>query len=151
MSLPHPYKVSGEPAGIETSPRRRQTPNQPPNLLTTSLGNARNAGLGAGGAVQTPISSTTLSSPFSAYPQSPYPQSPGGAMRGSSSMASRSASGFSGYYNPQQWGAVNNVSPNSMSMAGEHRQTGQSSRTAHLAPRPVGPDGKGDLIWQEPN
>lgn len=55
-------------------------------------------------------------------------------------MASRSASSFSGRYNPQQWGAVNNVSPNSMSMAGEHRQTNQSSRTAHLAPRPVGPD-----------
>ena len=57
-------------------------------------------------------------------------------------MASRSASGFSGHYNPQQWGAVNNVSPNSVSMAGEHRQIGQSSRIAQLAPRPVGPDGE---------
>ena len=134
MSLPHPYNVSGGPAGIETSPRRRQTPNQPPNLLTTSLGNARNAALGLGGVVQTPISSTTLSSPFSAHPQSTQPQSPGGAMREASPMASRSASGFSGYYNPQQWGAVNNVSSNSMSMTREYRQT------SHLAPRPVGPD-----------
>lgn len=144
MSLTHSYNinVSGGPAGIETSPRRRQTPNQPLNL-TTSLGNARNAGLGIGGMVQTPISGTTLSSPFSAYPQTSYPQSPGGTMRGGASpMASRSGSGFSGHYNPQQWGAVNNVSPNSMSMAGEHRQTSQSSRTAHLAP--VGPDGKGE-------
>ena len=58
-------------------------------------------------------------------------------------MASRSASGFSGHYNPQQWGAVNNVSLNSMSIAGEYRQTSQASRIAHLAPRPVGPDGKG--------
>lgn len=143
MALPHPYNVSGGPAGIETLPRRRQTPNQPPNLLTTSLGNARNAGLGIGEVPQTPILSTTLSSPFSAYPQSPHPQSPGGAMRGASPMASRSASGFSGHYNPQQWSAVDNVSPNSMSVAGEHRQTGQSSRISHLAPRPVGPDGKG--------
>lgn len=63
-------------------------------------------------------------------------------MRGASPMASRSAPGFNGHYNPQQWGAVNSVSPNSISMAGEHRQTSQSSRTAHLAPRPVGPDGK---------
>lgn len=49
-------------------------------------------------------------------------------------MALRSASSFSGHYNPQQWGAVNNVSSNSMSVAGEHRQT------SHLAPRSVGPD-----------
>ena len=142
MSLPHPYHVSGGPAGIETPPRRRRPPNQPLNLLTTSLGNARNAGLGVGAVVQTPISSTTLSGPFSAHPQFPHPQSPGGAMRGASPMASRSASAFSGHYNPQQWGAVNSISPNSISIAGEHRQTSQSSRTAHLAPRPVGPDGK---------
>ena len=130
MSLPHLYNVSGGPA----PPRRRQNPNQPPNLLTTSLGNARNAGLGLGRVVQTPISSTTLSSPFSAYPQSTNPQSPGGAMRGASPMASRSASAFSAHYNPQQWGAVNNFSSTSLSMAGEHRQT------SHLAPHPVGPD-----------
>lgn len=144
MSLPHPCNVSGGPVGIETSPRRRQTPNQPPNLLTTSLGNARNGGLGLGAVVQTPVSSTTLSSPFSAYPQSPHPQPSRETMRGASPMASRSASGFGGHYNPQQWGAVNSVSPNSMSMAGEHRQISHSSRTAHLAPRPVGPDGKGE-------
>ena len=123
-------------------PRRRQLPNQPPNLLTTSLGNTRSAGLGIGAVVQTPISSTTLSGPFSAYSQYPYPQSPASTVRGASPMASQSASAFSGHYNPQQWGAVNNVSPNSMSMAGEHRQTNQSSRAAHLAPRLVGPDGK---------
>ena len=143
MSLPLSYSVPGGATGIEISPRRRQLPNQPPNLLTTSLENARTAGLGIGPVVQTPLSSTTLSGPFSAYPQYPYPQSPAGAPRGASPMASQSASAFSGHYNPQQWGAVNNVSPNSMSMAGEHRQTSQSSRTAHLAPRLVGPDGKG--------
>ena len=143
MTLPHSYSsVSGAPAGIEASPRRRQTPNRPPNLLTSSLGNARNAGLGLGAVVQTPASSTSLSAPFSAYPQYPYPKSPAGAMRGTSPMTSRSASAFTGQYNPQQWGAVNNVSPNSISMAGEHRQISHSSRTAHLAPRPVGPDGK---------
>ena len=141
MSLPLSYSVSGGPAGIETPPPSRQTPNRPPTLLTTSLGNARNAGLGVGGLVQTPISSTTLSGPFSAYPQYPYPQSPA-TMRGTSPMASRSASAFTGQYNPQQWGAVNEASPNSISLAGEHRQISQSSRTAHLAPRPVGPDGK---------
>ena len=143
MSLPLSYSASGGATGIEIPPRRRQLPNQPPNLLTTSLGNARGAGLGVGAVVQTPISSTTLSGPFSAYPQYPYPQSPAGAARGASPMASQSASAFSGHYNPQQWGVVNNVSPNSMSMAGEHRQTSQSSRAAHLAPRLVGPDGKG--------
>ena len=144
MSLPQPYNLSGGPAGIESSHRRRQLPNQPPNLLTTSLGNARNTTLGIGGMVQTPISSTTLSGPFSAHPLCSYPQSPGGALRGTSPMASRSASTFSGHYNPQQWGVVNSASPNAMSMAGEHRQTSQSSRTAHLAPRLVGPDGKGN-------
>ena len=144
MSLPQSYNVSGGPAGIESSHRRRQLPNQPPNLLTTSLGNARNTTLGIGGVVQTPISSTTLSGPFSAHPLCSYPQSPGGAVRGTSPMASRSASTFSGHYNPQQWGVVNSASPNAMSMAGEFRQTSQSSRTAHLAPRLVGPDGKGN-------
>lgn len=150
MSLPHPHNVSGGPAGIETPPPRRQIHNPPPNLLISSLGNARTAGLGVGGAVQTPFSSTTLSSPFSAPPQTLYPQSPGGVMRGASPMASRSASGFSGRYNPQQWGAVNNVSPNSMSITGEHRQTSQSSRTAHLAPRSVGPDGKEERYMARP-
>ena len=145
MSLPQSYNVSGGPAGIESSRRRRQLPNQPPNLLTTSLGNARNTTLGIGGGmVQTPISSTTLSGPFSAHPLCPLPQSPGGALRGTSPMASHSASTFSGHYNPQQWGVVNSASPSAMSMAGEHRQTSQSSRTAHLAPRLVGPDGKGN-------
>ena len=142
MSLPQPYNnVPGGPPGIDTSRRRRQLPNQPPNLLTTSLGNARHTTLGVGGVVHTPVSSTTLSGPFSAYPQCPIPQSPGGALRGASPMASRSPSTFSGHYNPQQWGAVNSASPNSMSIAGEHRQTSQPSGTVHLAPRLVGPDG----------
>ena len=142
MTLPQHFNVPGAPAGIQISSRRRQLPNQPPNLLTTSLGNARNTTFAPGGLVQTPVSSITLSGPFSAHPQCPYPQSPGGALRDSSPMASRSASTFSGHYNPQQWGAVNSASPSSMSMVGEHRQISQSTRTAHLAPRLVGPDGK---------
>jgi len=135
------HNVSPTPAtGIATSPRRRQQAIQPPNPLTTSLGNARNAGLGIGGFAQTPVSSTTLSSPFSGHPQSPYAQSPGGAMRGASPMALRSHGSFGGIYNPQQWGPVGNGSPISSS-AGEHRQA-QPSRVVALAPRPVGPDGK---------
>lgn len=125
-------------SGIATSPRPRQQAIQPPNLLTTSLGNARNAGLGIGGITQTPASATTLSSPFAGHPQSPYVQSSGGASRGASPMALRSNSSFSGTYNPQQWGPVNNVSQ--MSSAREHRRA-QSSRVVALAPRPVGPDG----------
>ena len=140
------YNNSGAPT---RTPRRRQTPNQPPNLLTTSLGNARNPMLGVGGVLQTPVSSTTLSSPFSAYPHSAYPQSPTGAMREALPMASRSAPGFSGHYNPQQWRAGNNRSPNSMSIAGEHRQTSHSSRIAHLAP--TGPDGKRGIYLVKPN
>ena len=152
MSLPQPYNVSGGPAGIASSHRRRQlSSNQPPNLLTTSLGNARNTTLGIGAMVQTPISSTTLSGPFSAHPLCSYPQSPGGAVRETSPMASRSASTFSGRYNPQQWGVVNSASPNAMSIAGEYRQTSQSSRTAHLAPRLVGPDGKGNAYLVKSN
>ena len=142
------YNTSGAPTRIEAAPRRRQTPNQPPNLLTTSLGNARNPMLGVGGVLQTPISSTSLSSPFSAYPHSAYPQSPTGAMREASPMASRSAPGFSGHYNPQQWRAGNNRSPISMSIAGEHRQTSHSSRMAHLAP--TGPDGKRGIYLVKP-
>lgn len=134
------HNVSPTPVSeIATSPRRRQQAVQPPNLLTTSLGNARNAGLGIGGIGQTPLSSTSLSSPFSARPQSPYVHSPGGASRGASPMALRSQSSFSGTYNPQQWGPVGNGSSISSSTA-EHRQA-QSSRVLALAPRPVGPDG----------
>lgn len=143
MSASQSYNVSPAPAGIASSPRRRQHAAQPPNLLTTSLGNARNAGLGIGGIAQTPVSTTTLSSPFSGYPQSP-----GGAMRGTSPMAFRSQAGFSGAYNPQQWGPVATGSPSSSS-AGDHRQA-QSSRPLALAPRPVGPDGKFYIIhcWE---
>ena len=145
MSLPSSYSVSPTQAGIAiTSPRRRQHTAQPPNLLTTSLGQARNNGLGIVGTSQTPLSVTTLSTPFSAYPQSPYsavPPSPGAVMRGASPMALRSQSGFSAAYNPQQWGPVSHTSPNSTSIVGEHRHDGRSSRVVALAPRPVGPDG----------
>ena len=61
-------------------------------------------------------------------------------MRGHSPMALRSQAGFSGTYNPQQWGPVIHPSPHSG--GGEHRQATPSSRTASFAPRPVGPDGK---------
>jgi hypothetical protein len=145
MSLPNTYALSPAEAEIAIiPPRRRQHAVQPPNLLTTSLGQARNNGLGIGGLSQTPISSTTLSTPFSTYPQSAYsavPPSPGGAMRGTSPMAFRSQSGFSAAYNPQQWGPVSHTSPAS---GGEHGHDGRSSRVVALAPRPVGPDGRDD-------
>ena len=136
MAAPYnSYSVSPGPAGIATSPRRRQQADQPPTLLTTSLGNARNVGLSFGGIVQTPVSTTSLSGPFSGYPQSP-----GGAMRGASPIALRTQAGFNANYNPQQWGPVRNGSPGS-STTGGHRQA-QLSRVVALAPRPVGPDGK---------
>ena len=134
MAAPYnSYNASLRSAEIASPSRRRQHPVQPPNLLTTSLENARSAGLGIGGIVQTPVSATTLSSPFSGPPQSPA-----GATRGASPMALRSQPGFSGTYNPQQWGPLSNGSP---SASGDHRQA-RSSRVMALAPRPVGPDGK---------
>ena len=139
MTTPHNYAVSAS-SGIAPSPRRRQHAVQPPNLLTTSLGNAR-AGLGIGAISQTPISATSLSSPFaaSAYPLSTIPTSPGGAMRGTSPMTFRSQSGFSSSYNPQQWGPVGNETPG---VSTTRLTRGQSSRTTVFAPQPVGPDGR---------
>ena len=136
----NPYSCFPVPASLPSSPRRRQHAAQPPNLLTTSLGNARNAGLGIGAVTQTPLSTTSLSSPFSGYPQSPIPQSPGATMRGSSPMALRSQTNFSGIYNPQQWGPVRSTSAGPSSVG--HRQATQSQTVPALAPRPVGPDGK---------
>ena len=138
MTTPYNYGVSAS-SGIAASPRRRRHAVQPPNLLTTSLGNAR-AGLGIGAVSQTPISTTSLSSPFaaSAYPLSPNPASPGSAMRGTSPMTFRSQAGFSSAYNPQQWGPVGNET----SVPTTRSTRGQSSRTTVFAPQPVGPDGK---------
>ncbi len=139
MTTPYNHNVASRPAGIPVSPRRRQHAVQPPNLLTTSLGNARNAGLGIGGVSQTPISATSLSSPFSAsaYPQSPNPASPGSAMRGTSPLTFRSHTGLSATYNPQQWGPLSNDTPVSTTRS----TTSHSSRAPALAPRPVGPEG----------
>ena len=140
------YNASLSPARTATSSRHRQQAVQPPNLLTTSLENARtsNTGLGIGAIVQTPVSATTLSSPFSGFPQSPA-----SAMRSASPMAQRSQSGFSGTYNPQQWGPLSNGSPSSSS-AGDHRRV-HSSRVVALAPRPVGPDGGQFLFFIKAN
>lgn len=136
MAAPYvPCNTSPNPVGTASPSRRRQQALRPPNLLTTSLGNARNAGLGIGGNGHTPISTTSLSSPFSGFPQSP-----GGAMRGTSPMALRSQASFSGTYNPQQWGPLSNSSTTSPA-TGDHRHS-QASRAVALAPRPVGPDGK---------
>ena len=139
MTTPYNYNVASRPAAIPASPRRRQHAVQPPNLLTTSLGNARNAGLGIGGVSQTPISTTSLSSPFSAsaYPQSPNPASPGSAMRGTSPLTLRSHLGMSANYNPQQWGPLSNDTPVSTTRS----NTSHSSSAPALAPRLVGPDG----------
>lgn len=139
MNVPYNYNVASRPAAIPVSPRRRQHAVQPPNLLTTSLGNARNAGLGIGGVSQTPISTTSLSSPFSAsaYPQSPNPASPGSAMRGTSPLTFRSHTGSGATYNPQQWGPLSNDA----SVSNTRLTTSNSSRAPALAPRLVGPDG----------
>ena len=139
MTTPYNYNVASRPPAIPLSPRRRQHAVQPPNLLTTSLGNARNAGLGVGGVSQTPISTTSLSSPFSAsaYPQSPNPASPGSAMRGTSPLTFRSNTGSSAAYNPQQWGPLNNDA----SVSNTRLTNSHSSRAPALAPRLVGPDG----------
>ena len=135
MNHSSPYNNSG-PATHPISPRRRQLPLQPPNLLTTSLeNNARYASLGAGN-TSTPLSTTTtLSSPFSVYPQSAHP-SAGAAMSASSPLTLRHNPSFSTQYNPQQWGPMNNASPQSAVQSSQHQ------RVIALAPRPVGPDGR---------
>lgn len=141
--MQYPYARSPEQDG-PSPPQRRQHALQPPSLLTTTLGNAHNLGLGIAG--HTPVSATSLSSPFSTYQTSPYPGSPTGAMRGASPMVHRPPSAFNTAYNPQQWGPVRSGSspaPNSSSRpASIIRQPNQSTRVAVLAPRPVGPDGK---------
>lgn len=134
MNPSNHYNTVG-PAIHPVSPRRRQPALQPPNLLTTSLENARNAGLGAGGSQHTPLSTaTTLSSPFSAHPHSAYP-SAGGGMSAISPMTLRHTSSFSAQYNPQQWGPMSNASSQSAIQQSQH------PRVIALAPRPVGPDG----------
>lgn len=142
MTTPYNYGVSAS-SGIAASPRRHRHAVQPPNLLTTSLENAR-ASLGIGAVSQTPISTTSLSSPFaaSAYPLSPNPASPGSAMRGTSPMTFRSQAGISSAYNPQHWGPVGNEIPVSTTRS----TRGQSSRTTVFTPQPVGPDGKEDTL-----
>lgn len=144
MSLPHPCS----PSATERHPPSRGTRHhpQPPRLLTTTFGNARHATLGAGRVNQTPTSTTSLSSPFSAQPQSAYPSTPTGAMRGTSPMTLRSAAGFATAYNPQQWGPLNNTSPNSGSISANRASLPPSSRVTALAPRPVGPDGQCSAI-----
>ena len=124
------------PVILPSSPpaRRRQHAIQPPNLLTTSLGNARYANQAIGSIQQTPVASTALSTPFSAHPQSAYPSSPADAMRGSSF---RHTPVHPTAYNPQQWGPVSSTSPQ------PPVQFPQTHRTQHAyAPRQVGPDGR---------
>ena len=130
MTTPYNYGVSVS-SGTAASPRHRRDAVQPPNLLTTSLGNAR-------------AGTTSLSSPFAAsvYPLSPNPASPGSAMRGTSPRTFRSQAGFSSAYNPQQWGPVGNETPVSTTRS----TRGQSLRTTVFAPQPVGPDGKENTL-----
>ena len=144
MNVQYPYARSPELDGLSPPPRRRHA-LQPPSLLTTTLENAHNLGLGIAG--QTPVSATSLSSPFSTSPTSPYPASPTGAMRGASPMVLRAPSAFNTAYNPQQWGPVSSGSsstPISTSRPVSIRQPNQS-RAVVLAPRPLGPDGKPNI------
>ena len=139
MNVNYQYAHSLRPEDPSVS-RRRPHAVQPLNLLTTTLGNTHNAGLGIGG--QTPVSTTSLSSPFSQHQPSPYPRSPAGAMRGTSPSVHRTP--FSTAYNPQQWGPLNatsSPSPNSASASMGPRHPSQTTRVALLAARPVGPDG----------
>ena len=141
MTAQYSSYVGADLAGGPASPRRRGHPAQPPSLLTTSLNNsAQNLGLGHGLHAQTPLSTTSLSSPFSG-PQSHYTASPGGASRGNSPMAVRSATGFSGSYNPQQWGRSGYENTNSFSTAAALQSHQSSIRTTTFAPRLQGPDG----------
>lgn len=143
MSVPYPYAHPSAQEG-PSSPRRRQHAVQPPNLLTTSLGNARNISLGFGGIIQTPLSTTSLSSPFSTNQPLPYAASPGGAMRGISPMATRTPATYNTPYNPQQWGSANPPSSStSAALGSRHRQ---ATRVEALASRPVGPDGTLELL-----
>lgn len=147
MNVQYPY--AREPQLDGPSPPQRQRHSlQPPSLLTTTLGNAHNLGLGIAG--QTPVSATSLNSPLAAYQTSPYPASPTGAMRGTSPMVHRPPSAFNTAYNPQQWGPVisgSSSTSNSGSRPASIRQPNQSTRVAVLAPRPVGPDGKPNLPY----
>ena len=138
MSVPYPDAPASAQEG-PLSPRRRQHAVQPPILLTTSLGNARNIGLGLGGSIQTPLSTTSLSSPFSTYQASPYPASPSGAMRGISPMATRTPAAYNAPYNPQQWGNANTPSSSATTPLSSRQR--QATRVESLAARPVGPDG----------
>ncbi len=144
VQLQYPYSRSPE---LERSSSVR-TRRQPPNLLTTTLGNAHNLGLGV--AAQAPISATSLSSPFSlsTHQLSPYPGSPPGAMRGASPLVHRTLATFNTAYNPQQWGPLSsgsNSTPTSSSRPTSIRQSSQSSQSRRpplVAARPMGPDGK---------
>ena len=137
-------QLSESAAAASRSPRRRQRAPQPPSLLTTSLGNAQNAGLGLGLYDRTPVSTTSLSSPFSIHqPTSMYPASPGGALRGSSPMALRSTESFNAPYNPQQWRPSSTAS--SIPASGTTFSTTQHRQQFRLAPstvQPRGPDGE---------
>lgn len=141
MSPQHPYGFvtdNGEPL---RSPRLRQPP---PSLLTTSLNNAQQFGLGLGVNGQTPQSSTSLSSPFSLHHPSPYTEY-GSSARAISPMASRGAGGFNGQYNPQQWGPITNENATLPTIRSTfivtHQQ--QPSRVMTISTnQPRGPDGK---------
>ena len=144
-----PYAGADLGGGL-VSPRRRGHPGQPPSLLTTSLNNnAQHLGLGHGLHAQTPLSTTSLSSPFSGS-QSHYTASPGGASRGNSPMAVRSATGFSGTYNPQQWGRPGYENTQSVPTAVAFQSHQSSIRTTTFAPRLQGPDGMtGSRLFSE--
>ena len=142
MSAPYPYVLPPGQERDSAQSRRRENAVQPPHLLTSALGHARNVGLGIGAANQTPISATTLSSPFSGRHQSPYPASASGSARDGSPMALRPAGGFNAPYNPQQWGPAGNESPATSTAPHGQRPPVQSVRAPTFAPRPVGPDGE---------
>lgn len=151
MGSPYPYGSAPHDGAPLQPPRRRERAIQPPSLLTTSLNNAQNFGLGLGPYASTPLSTTTLSTPFSVHHQSPYPASPGGASRGTSPMALRSAVGTGGPYNPQQWGPISNENT-TMPATGPSftaAQRFQSTRVTTVTTQPTGPDGKSLFLVSE--
>ena len=134
----HTYDQAPLPSRHPTAPAALRRPHaaQPPNLLITSLDNARQSHLGIGPTGQTPISTTSLSSPFSLQTQSAHPQSFGGNMITATPQTFRPQQTFSTAYNPQEWGPVN--TPGTPTASGSRRQ----ARIQTYAPQPVGPDGK---------
>ncbi|KAL8928965.1 MAG: hypothetical protein Q9172_000717 [Xanthocarpia lactea] len=127
------------PATGPSQPSRRHV-GHPPTLLTTTFAAPHPQSLGTPSALQTPLSSTSLSTPFSAFPSSAYTLSNSPAPGGASPMATRTRPSFNAPYNPQQWGPLSTSTSSPLEETPRTRHTSQSNRLARFAPRLRGPD-----------